>query len=131
LFRETLGSRPAFLRLIYQFYITIANLSITIANIAILKNMPYTVCESYISDGYTTMGFKTHLKTLIINHAAKTGNIIAQKEIFEATGISQATLSRWYKGDIEKLDYDTALKLTRFFECGLCDLVSLGITSED
>jgi len=71
------------------------------------------------------MGFKTHLKALIIERAGKTGNIITQKEIFEATGISQATLSRWFKGDVDKLDHATTLKLAEFFQCELSDLISL------
>jgi DNA-binding Xre family transcriptional regulator len=71
------------------------------------------------------MGFKTHLKTLIINRASKTGDIITQKQIHEATGISQATLSRWFQGDVDKLDHATTLKLAEYFQCELCDLISL------
>ena len=105
-------------------------MSIVNDNLAILSNATYTVYTLEISERDVTMGFKTNLKTLIIKRANETGNIITQKEIFEATGISQATLSRWFKGDVEKLDYDTTLKLAQFFNCDLCDLVSMQATVE-
>lgn len=70
-------------------------------------------------------GFKTHLKAMVIKRASETGDILTQKEISEKTGITQATLSRWYKGQVDRLEYDTVAKLANFFECDLSDLVSL------
>jgi DNA-binding Xre family transcriptional regulator len=69
-------------------------------------------------------GFKTHLKTLMLKHAHESGEPITQKQIAEATGISQPTLSRWYQGQVDRLEYDTVEKLMRYFGCDLGDLVS-------
>jgi transcriptional regulator with XRE-family HTH domain len=69
-------------------------------------------------------GFRTHLKALIIQRANVTGEIITQKEIFEATGISQATLSRWHQGRVNRVDYDTAEKLAQYFGCKFSELVT-------
>jgi DNA-binding Xre family transcriptional regulator len=70
-------------------------------------------------------GFKTHLKTLMLKKAHEQGNTLSQRQIQEATGISQPTLSRWYQGSIDRLDYDTVKKLMAFFECSFSDLVSV------
>jgi DNA-binding Xre family transcriptional regulator len=79
------------------------------------------------SEGYMeeSKGFKTHLKALIIKQASQTGDILTQRAIQKATGISQPTLSRWYQGTIDRLDYDTVRKLMDFFGCGFNELVSV------
>lgn len=76
-----------------------------------------------------TKGFKTHLKSLILKKGHETGEPITQKQISEATGISQPTLSRWYQGQVDRLEYDTVEKLMVYFGCDLGDLIT--VTLED
>jgi DNA-binding Xre family transcriptional regulator len=72
-------------------------------------------------------GFKTHLKTLMLKKAHETGEPITQKQIAQVTKISQPTLSRWYQGQVDRLEYETVEKLVRYFGCNLNDLVTLRI----
>lgn len=76
-------------------------------------------------------GFKTHLKTLMLKKAHELGEPITQKQIAEATGISQPALGRWYKGQIDRLEYDTVIKLMLFFGCQFGDLVSVDMEGLD
>lgn len=69
-------------------------------------------------------GFKTHLKTLMMKRGLEAGEPITQKQIAQATGISQPTLSRWYQGQVERLEFDTVAKLMRYFNCELGDLIT-------
>lgn len=75
-------------------------------------------------------GFKTHLKALIIKRASETGDIPTQKEISEATGITQATLSRWNQGHIDRLEFDTVKKLMIYFGCKFDELVTVDLDTE-
>jgi DNA-binding Xre family transcriptional regulator len=69
-------------------------------------------------------GFKTHLKTLMMKRGLERGEPITQKQIAQATGISQPTLSRWYQGSVDRLEFDTVAKLMRYFNCELSDLIT-------
>ena len=70
-------------------------------------------------------GFKTHLEELIIKRTKETGERVTQRQIQAATGISQPTISRWYQGTIDRLDYDTVRKLMAYFKCEFAELVSI------
>lgn len=72
-------------------------------------------------------GFKTHLKTLMLKKAHETGEPLTQKQIAQDTKISQPTLSRWYQGQVDRLEYETVEKLMRYFGCELGDLISVKI----
>ncbi len=76
-------------------------------------------------------GFSTHLKAMIIKRAHETGDLVTQKKIAETTGISQPTLSRWYQGKIDRLDFDTVEKLVRYFGCEFSELVTFELSSEE
>ena len=81
------------------------------------------------------VGFKINVKGLIIKRANETGEIVSQADIQRATGIAQATISRWHKGAVmERLEYGPVQKLMAYFECDFCDLVSVtneGESSEE
>jgi transcriptional regulator with XRE-family HTH domain len=71
-------------------------------------------------------GFKINVKGLIIKRAANTGEIVTQADIQRATGIAQATISRWHNGAVlERLDYGPVKKLMDYFGCEFCELVSV------
>lgn len=71
-------------------------------------------------------GFRINVKALIIQRAADTGEIVSQADIQRATGIAQATISRWHNGAlIERLESGPVIKLMEYFGCSLCDLVSV------
>jgi hypothetical protein len=74
--------------------------------------------------------FKTHVKKLIGKRMSQTGETLTQQMIEEATGIPQPTLSRWYKGEISRLEYDTVERLMRFFGCEFGELVTVELSSE-
>lgn len=70
-------------------------------------------------------GFRVNVKALIIKRANETGEIVSQADIQRATGIAQATISRWHNGAvIERLEFGPVSKLMAFFGCEFCDLVS-------
>jgi predicted transcriptional regulator len=75
-------------------------------------------------------GFKTQLKALMLKKAHETGEPITQKQIAQETGISQPALGRWYKGTVDKLEYQTVEKLMRYFGCDLWDLVTVKLDDQ-
>lgn len=77
-------------------------------------------------------GFKINLKNLIIKHASETGEILSQADIQRSTGISQPALSNWHKGmAVTRLDFESVRKLMDFFECDLCELVSIDLSDNE
>lgn len=69
--------------------------------------------------------FKTNLKPLMLQKSVELGYALTQKEVAEATGLSLPTLSRWYKGEIDRLEAETAAQLMKYFGCDFSDLVRL------
>jgi DNA-binding Xre family transcriptional regulator len=69
--------------------------------------------------------FKSNLKRLILKKSFEMGEPLTQKEIAEATGLSLPTIARWYKGDVDRLEAETVVKLMTYFECEFDDLVEL------
>lgn len=67
--------------------------------------------------------FKTNIRSLMRQKAARDDMPITQAVVSEATGVSRATLSRWINGKIREIDADTAFKLAEYFECDLVELV--------
>jgi DNA-binding Xre family transcriptional regulator len=77
-------------------------------------------------------GFKINLKSLIIQRAAKTGEIVTQADIQRATGISQPALSNWNNGTaVTRLDFESVRKLMEYFDCDLCELVSMDLSDSE
>jgi len=69
--------------------------------------------------------FRTHLKQLVLNKAAKMGNTISQREVAEQTGISLPAVNRWFSGKVDRIEADTAGRLCVYLGCEMTDLVSL------
>lgn len=67
--------------------------------------------------------FQTHLKTLILQKSALDGERITQKNIADATGIGQATISRWVSGKVHQVDVDTLTRLANYFSCSSHDIL--------
>lgn len=69
--------------------------------------------------------FKTHLKTLMLTKAVEVGQVVTQKMVAEATGMSLPAVGRWYAGEIERIEGESTWRLLDYFQCGLCDLVEI------
>lgn len=48
---------------------------------------------------------------------------ITQEELSNAIGIPQGTISRWASNKVDRLDKNIMLKLCRYFECEIGDLL--------
>ena len=69
--------------------------------------------------------FDVHLKKLMLEKAAKTGETVTQTEVSKETGLSAVTIGRWYSGKVSRIEGETVLLLTRYFGIPLSDLVSI------
>lgn len=69
--------------------------------------------------------FRANLKQLILNKGAQRGAPLTQREVAEESGVSLATISRWYRGEIDRIDADTVLRLTRYFACSINELIEV------
>jgi DNA-binding Xre family transcriptional regulator len=67
--------------------------------------------------------FKTNVKQLMLEKSVKVGHSLTMSEVAEATGLSLPTISRWHKGQIDRVESDTIEKLTAYFDCRFEDLV--------
>jgi DNA-binding Xre family transcriptional regulator len=67
---------------------------------------------------------RSRLKHLIADLETKRGRRIQQKDIAEATGLRDATISRWMSPEpFTKIDVKVAGELCKFLECELGDLL--------
>ena len=57
------------------------------------------------------------------NKEAEMGRDLTQAEVAEATGVSQATLSRWMNRQVTRFDAPTVTALTEYFGCGVEELL--------
>jgi transcriptional regulator with XRE-family HTH domain len=74
----------------------------------------------------TTMArFKTRLKQLMLEKSVELGYPLTQKQVAEKTELSLPTISRWYKSEIDRIEPDTAARLTKFFGITFPELVEL------
>lgn len=69
--------------------------------------------------------FRARLEKLSLQKSAERGKLISQKELAEEAGVSLATVSRWYNKDFDRIDADTVLRLMRYFNCTLNDLIEV------
>lgn len=67
---------------------------------------------------------RSRLKTLIAEREGQIGYRIQQKDIAEATGLRDATISRWMSPEpFNRIDVDVAGKLCNFLNCEIGDLL--------
>ncbi len=69
--------------------------------------------------------FRTNLKQLLFQKEAKMGNAITRKQIQDATGISQVTISRWYNGTIDRVEAETVNAFCGYLGCNMADLIAI------
>lgn len=74
--------------------------------------------------GEVMSGFKSHLKELMLKKSVKIGDRLTQQEVADATGLSLPTIGRWYRGEVDRIEKDTVLKLMKYFDCAFEDLIS-------
>lgn len=69
--------------------------------------------------------FQTHIKLLVLQKSAQVGHTISQRELAEETGLSQPTISKWYSGNVNRIEADTVGKLCAYLDCAMTDLITL------
>ena len=69
--------------------------------------------------------FRPRLKQLILERSLKDGKQLSQSEVARASGVSLATVQRWYKDDytVDRVDADTLYGLLDYFGCKFEDLI--------
>lgn len=55
------------------------------------------------------------VRQLRLDYAQKIGRPVEQKEVADAVGVTEATLSRIERGKITRMDFDTMIKLCSFY----------------
>ncbi|MBI5928383.1 MAG: helix-turn-helix transcriptional regulator [Chloroflexi bacterium] len=72
------------------------------------------------------MKFKPNVRQLLLNKSAAEGRQIEQKEVAEATGLPQMTISRWMNSDgFLRIEAETASKLAEYFGVSWKDVVNI------
>lgn len=72
------------------------------------------------------MKFKPNIRQLLLNKSATEGRRIGQREIAEATGLPQMTISRWMNSDgLLRIEAETVTKLAEYFSVGWSDVVTI------
>jgi DNA-binding Xre family transcriptional regulator len=66
---------------------------------------------------------ETRLPTLIATKEARDNRRMTQKEIAVALEVSESTVSRWMRGEIEGMTLGMAFRLCEYLGCELGDLV--------
>jgi DNA-binding Xre family transcriptional regulator len=69
--------------------------------------------------------FTVHLKRLVLEKAARTGERITMVDVEKATGLAPLTIRRWYTGKVKRIESDTVGKLAAYLNVGMSDLVSI------
>ena len=76
--------------------------------------------------GQTIMAkFRARVEELTLKKGVKRGSRVTQKEVAEASGVPITTLSRLSNNPAARMDADTVLKLMRYFECTLDELIEV------
>lgn len=75
--------------------------------------------------------FRSNLKQIMLNHSAKIGEPLSQRQLAERTGIALSTISRWYRDDnISAIEPNTLSKLMGYFDVTFDELVEI-VPDED
>ena len=66
---------------------------------------------------------KHKLVELMAKRQSDTGERITVTAVAEGTGVNKQTLYNWINDGVTRFDSDTVVRLCRYFECDLNDLV--------
>ena len=69
--------------------------------------------------------FRLRIEELASKKSAEQGKRISQKDLAEQSGVAITTLSRWTNQRFERLDADLVMKLQRYFDCSLDELIEV------
>lgn len=70
--------------------------------------------------------FRSRLKQVMLDHAAKVGEPMSQRKLADELKISLTTVTRWYHDDeIKSLDVDTLVKFMDRFNVKFDELVEI------
>lgn len=67
--------------------------------------------------------FRSRLKHLMLQKSMELGSPISQTKVAKDTGVSLATIQRWYDGTFNRIDADTLYNLLDYFGCKFEDLI--------
>lgn len=68
--------------------------------------------------------FRTYLKPLMLKKSVELNRRLTQQEVADATGLSVPTIGRWYRGEVDRIEKDTVVKLMGYFNCSFEELIS-------
>jgi DNA-binding Xre family transcriptional regulator len=67
--------------------------------------------------------FRTNVRQLILDKSAREGRRITYKEVANDIGLSEITISRWARNEIERIDLSMIKLLCDYFNCTFEELV--------
>lgn len=67
--------------------------------------------------------FRTNVRQLILERSAKEGRRITYKEVAKDTGLSEITISRWARNEVERIELATSKVLCDYFNVTFEELV--------
>ena len=75
--------------------------------------------------------FRSKLKQVMLDHAAKVGEPMSQRQLASKLDMSLSTVTRWYHdNNIRSLDADTLVKFLKEFDVSFDELVDI-LAEED
>ncbi len=69
--------------------------------------------------------FRMRIEQLVLKKSAERGTLIDKRELAESTGVPYSTLARLYSQDFERMDAENVLKLKKYFNCTLDELIEV------
>jgi len=75
------------------------------------------------SQAHMASKIRNRFMTLLNEKGARESRRVTYKDVKEATGIDQSTLSDWARNTIRRYDADKIAALCEFFGCGVGDLL--------
>lgn len=75
---------------------------------------------------------RTRILQLMTEKQAKEGTrVITPAVVANATGLTRATIMKWIKDDLDRLEDPTIVALCRYFNCDIQDLIYLDMDAPD
>ena len=73
---------------------------------------------------------KNRLLELISQKQVEENRMLTAAQVARESGVHRFTINNWLSGDVARVDEVTAMKLCRYFECDLSDLVYIDWAGE-